>query len=325
MFIPQPDPNAVFHIVLNAGSGHEDSAFQRATIESVMRAAGRRFELTVVDPPEALGELAQQAVEKARAGGGIIVAAGGDGTINTIARMAVQAACPFGVLPQGTFNYFARTHGVPEDLADAVRALLDARVLPVQVGLVNGHVFLVNASIGLYPRLLEERERDKAAFGRSRMVAVLSALKTVLGRFRPLRIALEIDGQERHLNTPTLFVGNNRLQLEQVGAAPLSEAIADGRLAALAPHAVGTLGMLWLLVRGAAGRLGDADNVAAFGFRQMTVRYRGWYRRRRIKVATDGEVRRLEMPLHFGVLEGSLLLLVPGGRAATSGTKAAAT
>jgi len=324
MSISQPDPDAAFHIVLNAGSGHEDTAFQRETIEGVMRAAGRRFELNVVDPPEALAELAQQAVDKARASGGIVVAAGGDGTINTIARMAVAAACPFGVLPQGTFNYFGRTHGVPEDLAESARALLDSRVLPVQVGLVNGHVFLVNASIGLYPRLLEERERDKAAFGRSRLVAFLSALKTVFGRFRHLRIALEIDGHERHLNTPTLFVGNNRLQLEQVGVAPLSEAIADGQLAALAPHAVGTLGMLGLLVRGAAGRLGDADNVAAFGFRQMTVRYRGWYRRRRIKVATDGEVRRLDMPLHFSVLEGCLFLLVPSGREG-KGAEAAAT
>jgi hypothetical protein len=91
-----------------------------------------------------------------------VVAAGGDGTINTVAHEAVRQGCLFGVLPQGTFNYFGRTHGIPEDLAEAVRALLRARVTPVQVGMVNDRIFLVNASVGLYPQLLEAREHDKA-------------------------------------------------------------------------------------------------------------------------------------------------------------------
>ncbi len=305
------DPSAPFIIILNAGSGHEETASQRSTIEDVMRASGRRFELIVVDQPERLGEIAERAVTQARAEGGIVVAAGGDGTINTIARASVASGCPFGVLPQGTFNYFARTHGIPEALEEATRALLTASVHPVQVGLVNDRVFLVNASIGLYPRLLEEREHDKAQFGRSRAVAFLSALKTILGAVKPLRITLDIDGKTQKVRTPTLFVGNNRLQLEQVGIAPLSDAIEEGSLAALAPRKVGTFGMLGLLVRGMFGRLGGAENLVAFGFKEMTVRRR-LLGRRRMKVATDGEVCRMETPLHFRVLEGQLLLLKHG-------------
>ncbi|MET0857092.1 MAG: diacylglycerol kinase family protein [Telluria sp.] len=306
-----PQPNPPFFIVLNAGSGHAETDEQRMTIEDVLRQAGRPFHLTVVDDPQKLGEIARRMVDQAKASGGIVVAAGGDGTINAVARQAVAGGCPFGVIPQGTFNYFGRTHGIPEDLGDAVRALLSSRLQPVQVGLVNDRVFLVNASIGLYPKLLEEREIDKKQFGRSRLVAFVSALKTILSPHRRLRLTLDIDGNIHRLRTSTFFIGNNRLQMEQVGIAPLSAALEDGKLAAIAPKSVGKLGMLWLLARGAFGRLGQADDLVAFSFRRMTVRPRSLYGKRRIKVATDGEVAYLSSPLEFRVLEEHLLLLKP--------------
>ncbi|NIA00149.1 diacylglycerol kinase family protein [Massilia sp. CCM 8734] len=302
---------APLYIILNAGSGHAETELQRTTIEDLLTAAGREFELAVVDQAAELGDIARHMAARACQSGGVLVAAGGDGTINTVARQAVESGCQFGVLPQGTFNYFGRTHSIPEDLGEAVRALLTARVEPVQVGLVNERVFLVNASIGLYPTLLEEREIDKKQYGRSRLVAMLSALKTVLGSYRHLHIHVELDGKTRTLRTPTLFVGNNRLQMEQVGFAPLAERIDDGKLAALAPQPVGKFGMLALLARGALGRLSEAPNLHAFGLTRMTVKQRGLVGRRRMKVAIDGEVTQLDAPLVFRVLEGQLLLLKP--------------
>jgi diacylglycerol kinase family enzyme len=307
----QPAADAPFYIVLNAGSGHSETALRRSTIEDVLRAAGRRFTLNMVDDPEELADVAEQMVALAKENGGIVVAAGGDGTINTVAHKTVASGCPFGVLPQGTFNYFGRTHGIPEDLGEAVRALLTARIQPVQIGMVNERIFLVNASIGLYPRLLEEREIDKQQYGRSRVVAFFSAIKTALRSTRPLRITLDLDGQERRLHTPTLFVGNNRLQMEQVGIEPLSAALDDGELAAIAPKAVGFAGLLGLLVRGMFGRLGSADNLVVFSFKRMTVKKRLFHRKKTMKVATDGEVCQMNTPLEFRVLEGELLLLKP--------------
>lgn len=309
----KPDPQAPFFIVLNAGSGSSETALRRSVIEEVLTQAGRRFELALVDDPGKIDEIAARTASTARAAGGILVAAGGDGTINAVAREAVAQGCLFGVLPQGTFNYFGRTHHIPEDLGDAVRALLDAQVQPVQVGVVNDRIFLVNASIGLYPRLLEEREIDKKQFGRSRLVAFLSGLKTFFSPHRRLRITLELDGKEHALRTSTLFVGNNRLQMEQVGIGPLSDAVEDGKLAAIAPKSVGKLGMLGLMLRALMGRLGEADNLVTFSFRRMTVRPRKFYGKRRVKVATDGEVTQMNTPLEFRVLEGQLLLLKPAG------------
>ncbi len=311
MQLPQYHADAPLYILLNAGSGHAETALQRSTIEQVLSEAGRTFVLEVVTDPSALDERARALAALACEHGGALVAAGGDGTINTVAHAAVESGCAFGVLPQGTFNYFGRTHHIPEDLGEATRALLDARIEAVQIGCVNRQIFLVNASIGLYPTLLEEREVDKAQFGRSRLVAFLSALKTTLGVVKHLRIDVQRDGKSHTLRTPTLFVGNNELQMEQIGLPPLSAALERGKLAAIAPKPVGKLGMLGLLVRGALGRLDTADNLVAFGFKRMTVRHRAIYPKRTMKVATDGEVHVLTTPLEFSVLEGQLFLLKP--------------
>ena len=306
--------DATFFIALNAGSGHSETDERRSTIETVMRDAGRRFELTMIDQPDTIDEIATRLAKQAADSGGVLVAAGGDGTINAVARQAVAHGCKFGVLPQGTFNYFGRTHGIPEDLTEAVHALLASRVHAVQVGVINDRVFLVNASIGLYPKMLEAREADKQQFGRSRLVAVFSALKTLLRPHRRLRLELNIDGKPRHLRTATFFVGNNRLQMEQIGIPPLSDALEDGRLAAVAPRTRGKLGMLWLMVHGALGRMGrlnQADELTTFSFKRVEVKVRSLSRRRQVKVATDGEITMMSNPLEIHVMDEQLLLLKP--------------
>jgi diacylglycerol kinase family enzyme len=297
-------------IVFNAGSGHGDKAVIRATIEGVLTQARRRYEMIVVDDPRQLSAIARRTVDAARARGGVVVAAGGDGTINTVAQATLGSGCAFGVLPQGTFNYFGRRHGIPSDTAAAARVLATARPHPVQVGLVNDRVFLVNASVGLYPRLLEDREAWKAQFGRSRLVAFAAGIWSLFRHRRQLRISMQQQGAARTMRTPTLFVGNNGLQLQQIGI-PLADAVDNGHLAAITLRPVGNFAMAWLLLRGAFGQLGDADNVTSCSFRSMTVRRVHLFRGRGIKVATDGEVSRLVEPLEFRVSPEPLHLLKP--------------
>ncbi len=302
-------------MVLNAGSGHDDAASERAIIERVLQSSGRRFELLVADQPGRLGDTVARAVQLARQHGGAVVAAGGDGTINTVAQAALAGGCPMGVIPQGTFNYFGRAHGIPLDTEAATRALLTAQAEPVQVGRINSqgeaHAFLVNASLGLYPKLLEDREAYKAEYGRNRLVAIWAALVTLSTAHRPLRLQLQTGGgASRTVRTPTLFVGNNPLQLQQIGI-PGVAALEQGALVAITLKPVGTLAMLWLMLRGAFGQLGQADNVFSFGFKQLTVQPAAPMRKRRVKVATDGEVFWLNAPLVFDTWPDPLLLLKP--------------
>jgi diacylglycerol kinase family enzyme len=297
-------------IVLNAGSGRGDTEKRRAAVQHVLEEADRRYEMFVVDDSRQLPAVAQRAVELAQQQQGIVVAAGGDGTINTVAQAVLKSGQPFGVLPQGTFNYFSRTYGIPADITEATKVILNGTVQPVQVGLVNDRVFLVNASLGLYPQLLEDREAYKKQFGRSRLVAVWAGIMTIVRGYSQLVIQLDHEDKVQVVRTPTLVVDNNVLQLATLGISEAS-ALRQGQLVAITLRPVGTLAMFGLLLRGALGQLGEAENVLSFAFTRLTVRLWHPYGRRRLKVAMDGEVTWLRMPLVFEVAPIPLQLLVP--------------
>lgn len=234
--------------------------------------------------------------------------------LNTMAQAAHAACCAMGVVPQGMFNYFARTHGIPADPAEAVRLLLRSAPAPVKVAGVNDRVFLVNASLGLYPDLLEDREAYKSRFGRSRRVAFLAACATLLRPQRRLRLYIEMGGTVCDLQSLTLFVGNNRLQLQQLGVEPedtLAGTPGDGSMAAVILRPIGTLSLMGPMLHGAMGRLGEAAGVERFEFEHMVVRPTLTPGRRGVKVAFDGEVTRMRAPLDFRVLDKPLYLLMP--------------
>lgn len=296
-------------VVMNAGSGHGDTQQAIATVREKLAESGRRHELYLVEKPEQLQQFAQKAARNAREFNGAVVGAGGDGTLNAVAQQAYAVDRPFGVLPQGTFNYFGRTHQIPEDTAAALDALLQSVPTPTQVGQLNGKLFLVNASLGLYPRLLQEREAYKQQFGRSRVVAFAASVITLLRDHRALTLQVECDGEIKTLYTSTLFVGNNALQLEQVGIAE-AEAV-PGQLAAIAVQPASKSKMLGLLLRGAFGNLGASDQIDSFAFTRLTVLPRSTYSRRRFKVAIDGEISFFASPLTFALAPRPLQLLLP--------------
>lgn len=300
--------NEPLFMVINSGSGSNDSAATQQAIRAACSAAGRRCELIVVKRGADLQAAAEQAVQQAQQHSGIVVAVGGDGTLNAVCQSVVGQGVPFGVLPQGTFNYFGRAHGISQDTEQAVHDLLDARLEPISLGVVNDRYFLVNASLGLYPRLLEEREQYKQRYGRSRWVALYAALITLAKAHRQLEIQLDYAGKHQNMRTPTLVVCNNPLQLEQIGIEP---ALPDERdhLIALASRPVGTRALYLLLLQGLLSRMGEADNVITIGFENMTVRLGS--RSRLVKVAVDGEILRMRTPLQFRIAPGVLPLLIP--------------
>ncbi len=297
-------------VVVNAGSGRNAAHDKIAMLRAGFSAGDRPHEILLAASGKEIGKVASRAVDLARERQGVVAVAGGDGTINAVGQAALPHGIPFGVIPEGTFNYLSRTEGIPQDPADAIRSIIDGSIRPVQAGLVNGKVFFINASVGLYPQLLEDREAYKRRYGRSRLVAIWSALVTLLHQTQQLAIELEADGQRRFIRTPTLFVANNRLQLEQVGIAE-APALEQEHLVAITAQPLDTLGSLRLMLRGFLGKLGESPEVSSFAFTSLTVRI-GWRgRRSRVKVATDGEITYMAAPLTFTPSPHLLQLIVP--------------
>ena len=294
MSVPTASRLSPLFVVFNRSSGRGNRDEVGPAVEAACRAAGRVCELMPVEAPGRLAETAREAVRRARDAGGVVVAAGGDGTINCVVQAVLGSGCAFGVLPRGTFNYFARTHGIPAELDGALRVLLTETAVPVQVGLLNERVFNVNASIGLYSQSLEDREVWKQQFGRSRLVAVGAVLATILRGHRSLTLTIDLHGQTVGL--------------------PVAQAIDAGAVARVMVKPVGRWGLLKLLVRGALGRLRDADQVVNFAFDHLVVKNHR-FGPRRVKVATDGEVLWMRLPLRFEVAPHPLWLIRPEGLA----------
>ncbi|SFN61265.1 diacylglycerol/lipid kinase family protein [Dokdonella immobilis] len=310
----EPQEGLEFVIVLNDASGRDSDQDLPARIRAWLGERGHRVRVHGLDRDGDVVSACKAAAKDARQRSAILVACGGDGTINAVAREALDAGVPLGLLPRGTFNYFGRAHGIPSDLEPALEILVREPARPAQVGLVNGRPFLVNASIGLYPELLEDREGWKRRIGRHRAVAIISGLHTLLRDHRLWSIEIDDGSGRRRLRTPTLVVGNNPLQFARLGIDG-AERIGRDALAAVTLRAIGKLGLLGLTLRGALGRLGEADDVSIRLVRSLSVSL--GRPGRRVKVALDGEITRMRTPLEFSIAKRPLLVRAP--HPATSG------
>lgn len=304
-----PSPLPLF-IVHNAAAGHTGAAECIALIQHELEAAGQPYRLLPARRPRELQRTAAAAVAEARAAGGAVVVAGGDGSVHSVVQQVLPAGVPFGVIPIGTFNYFARAHGIPTDVAAASRALLTARAIPVQLGRINEEYFTVNAGLGVYAASLADREALKHRLGRSRLVAFFAGLATLLRSHPEWILQMEVDGTPHTVHAATVFVGNNALQLEQMGIAETA-ALANGRLVVVIVPPFGPLGAVRLLWRGLTGQLGETPEITSMTFRELHVRPRRAYLPGRLRIGSDGETLWLRQPLTLRVAEKPLQLLVP--------------
>jgi diacylglycerol kinase family enzyme len=290
------------HVIMNLGSGAGDKSALNRDIESAFNSHAWKVEFVEVGGRS----LQSQIRNTVRQAPGTIVVAGGDGTINTVAAACLEANRAFGILPAGTFNYVARNLSLPTEIAEAVSVIIEGRTRAVDVGEINGQIFLNNAGFGLYSRLVERRELDKRRWGRNRVVAVLSGIRCLLGAHPLYRVEITADGKTDRLRTTTLFFGSNPLQMETFNAAA-AECLRHHKLAVLSLE----LHSRWQIALAAAaallGRLDMASSVETFCANSVRVQTR----RRALKVAFDGELTILRPPLDVRLRPGALQVFAP--------------
>jgi diacylglycerol kinase family enzyme len=291
------------HVILNEGSGATGKKADSERLADLFARSGANARILRAEGGDAMARLARQALAEK---GDTIVAGGGDGTVSTVASLLVGSDRPLGVLPMGTFNYFARGLGIPLDLEAAARTVIEGNIVRIDVGEVNGRFFLNNSSLGLYPDILKEREQVYARFGRSRLAAYASVAFTIARPGRFLTMRLVADGREIFRRTPLLFVANNAYQVEafRLRGAPCLE---NGAFALYITHPLGPTRMFLLATRTLLGRLRTAEDLDVLCTREVSIETR----RRRLRVATDGELTVMESPLHYRVRSGALAVIAP--------------
>jgi diacylglycerol kinase family enzyme len=294
-------------LLLNTGSGSCEKNEARQRIVETIEAAGREVTVIELAPPARIPALIEEAAVLAKARGAILVAAGGDGTLNTVAKECCLHQLTMGMIPLGTFNYFARGMGIPLDTVEATKVLLNGGLRTTDVGYVNNFLFINNASFGVYSRVIRNREQDKLRFGRFRVVALLSAAKTLFRGLRPFDIRIVAANGVHARRTELVYVCNNPFQLESLGL-PLTDCLVQGRLAVLVLKPLRILDTLRLLWRGLMRNLDEETRLEKFCAGAFHVDTR----RRSVDVVVDGEVVRCATPLSFRVARQALRVIVPG-------------
>ena len=284
-----------------AGGGHSRQALDR--LRDAFAEAGIEAEVATPPPGGSLREVAQGLLKERPA---VLVAAGGDGTVSAVADLVRGTDTALGVLPMGTLNHFAKDLGIPLDAVEAARVIARGRRASVDVGEVNGRAFINNASLGLYPGLVLHRDRQQRRLRRSKRAAMLWATLAVLQRPPYLDLRLELDGRVQTCVAPFVFIGNNEYSLEgfDIGT---RERLNGGELNVYTAPRSSTGGLIRLALRAIFGRLRQAEDFMHTSARALRVASR----KRRLLVATDGEIQPMQTPLEFRVLPRALEVIVP--------------
>ena len=289
-------------VVLNPGSGAAtDDTVSRRVVE-LLAGHGLQAAIFAAGPGAPIGDQARAA---ARAGCRVLAAAGGDGTVNAVATVAIERDIPLGILPMGTLNHFAKDLGLPLDLEGAVRVIAQGAVRRVDVAEVNGRIFLNNSSIGVYPRIVELRNRYGGR-GPAKWIAALWATLAVLRRRPFLGVRIRTDEETVLRSTPFVFVGNNEYRMAGLAAAS-RESLEGGVLAVYFMHPSRRRSLLrlgWEVVWRGVDRVQELElfRVAAVSVET---------RRPRLQVALDGELATLASPLEYRSRPGALKVLAP--------------
>lgn len=293
-------------LVLNAASSTGGTDDCKTAIEAAFAELNRSLTFFIPKPHEDIAAACMRAAEEVKNRGGCLAVAGGDGSVNAAAMAAREHDVPLGIIPTGTFNYFARLYGIPSEIAEAARVIAEGTTQVVDVGEVNSRLFLNNASFGLYTRIIHSRERHKARFGRYRIVAMLSSLGELLQGQKPFSVRIASDEGVSIERTSMVSVVNNPLQLE-VLEPDTKACVQAGSLGVLLLKPTRLRDRVRLMLRTALKELEQDHRLLTFCTTELEVESR----RASIELVIDGEITKARTPLLFRAVPKALHLLVP--------------
>ncbi len=292
----------VTRAIVNAGAGSMQDDAARTRLQDQLTRALPDIVILWCDAEHPVDEMIAQAM---RSSPTLLIACGGDGTINVVATAVVGTEIVLGVLPGGTLNHFAKDLGIPTDLEQAVLVLAHGTPRLVDVGTVNDHIFLNNAGLGLYPEIVRRREAHQRRGIAKWPAATISAIRALL-RYRELGIRLRTRTTTLLRRTPALFVGNNEYSNHD-SLKPSRDSLTSGKLSVFIPRARGRMQLLWFTLRALVGNVRDDAGFELLLLERFTTEAKHSL----AHVSIDGEVVKLHTPLEFASRPGALRVMAP--------------
>ena len=262
----------------------------------------RGIEPIVLTPGTDLLELAEDAVAR---GADVIGMAGGDGSQALVASVASRYGIPHVVIPAGTRNHFALDLGLDrDDVVGALDAYSEGVERTIDLAEVNGRVFVNNASMGVYAKVVQSPEYRDA-----KLRTAAAMLPTIIGPdATPMDLRFALPSGEQSLTSQLILVSNNPYNLHDLRGGG-TRARMDA----------GVLGIMSLMVRGAT----DMQKLVALESIGQVGQFGGWQEwvapdfevrsAKPVEIGVDGEALTLEPPLQFRIRPGALTVRLPPG------------
>ena len=205
-------------VILNPSSGQKQISDE--AVRAALKAAGVK-ETEVIQLANGI-DLPRTVADCIAAKPDVVIAAGGDGTVSSVAGCLAASDTPLGVLPVGTLNHFAKDIGIPTDLNAAVRVITEGSVINVDLAKVNDRIFINNSSIGVYPAMVRIRDRFTDR-GIPKIFAMPLGAIGALWEFPNTSVRLTTRDGRISTRTPFVFIGNNEYELSgsKLVSAPL--------------------------------------------------------------------------------------------------------
>jgi len=286
-------------IIISAGAGPGDNSNAAARLGQIFE---EKLDISFAESGAEVVELARQAASGPYE---VVVAGGGDGTVNSVAAAVIESGKILGVLPLGTLNHFARDLGIPFDLEAAARTIVDGQTIEVDVAEVNNRIFLNNSSLGLYPMIVREREKIQR-LGYRKWPAFFWATIQALRRYPFLNIRLHANDELHDRTTPFVFVGNNEYAMDLLNVG-VRDRLDKGVLSIYITHRTGRLRLITLALRAVLGRLRNDKDFLALRSDEVAIHTH----HKRLRVAFDGEIEVMKPPLEYRVRRRALRVIVP--------------
>ncbi|MGI8470106.1 MAG: diacylglycerol/lipid kinase family protein [Pyrinomonadaceae bacterium] len=289
-------------VIVNAGSGSVECDETKRRLQAAFRAHSIEAEIHLAQSGREIIELAKRAAQSDTE---IICAGGGDGTISAVASIVSGTNKTLGVLPLGTLNNFSKDLRIPQNIEEAVRVIAENNVKQIDVGEVNGHIFVNNSSIGLYPHIVKDREQQQH-LGHGKWRSAFWAALKILKHSPFFAVKLETEENIRIVKTPFVFVGNGEYEMDFFNIGRRAE-IDDGKLSVYFLHRSGRKGLFLLALRTIFGRLRQTKDFEEISVTEITFETK----KRQILVAFDGEIKMLKTPLHYKIHPQVLRVIAP--------------
>jgi len=293
-----------YHVILNANAGTANATGVTAAMLAELFEA-RDLQVTIdADSDRAMADRIRDAMASpART----IVAAGGDGTITALAAALVGTERNLAILPLGTVNALAKDLNVPLDLPAAVAALATGTTHRIDVGEVNGRVFLHKVVVGVIPGLAAGREYIRGRQDSAAKIGFLRYIFRRLARARRIAVVIETsEGERRIERVQALAVASNSYD-EGLGQFFARHSLDRGTLTLYVLHHFTPRDFVRLTARMLLGRWQNDEALTMESVKSVTIDIR----KPQLKVMFDGEVETLQTPLKFTIRPRALSVIVP--------------